>query len=167
MNDAPEPRRSIAPAVISLIVAGVLILVVGLWVGKRQAARAASGETAAAETPGALTILSPADGDELATDTTRLLFATPAPLELTPRGWLAGSWHPHVLVDGQERMAGATDIADLGDGRFAWRVSLPPGPHTLRLVWATLAHRIVESDASGTVSVRVGGSGTPADGPGR
>lgn len=138
-----SPRRSPAPVVISLLLAGVLIVALGYWVGKRQAA----GPADTASPPGTLGILRPLAGDSVGAEV-RLVFRTDAPLELTPRGWLAGSWHPHAMVDGQPRMAASSDIRRLGAGRFAWTLRLAPGDHRVRLVWATLQHRTVEAGAS-------------------
>ncbi len=156
---AAEPRRSIAPLVVSLLVAGALILVMGYWVGKRQAAGAAVDSP-----PGNLTLLEPRDGAVVDGDALVLVFRTDAPLELTPRGWLAGAWHVHAMVDDVARMAGASDLRASGAGHFAWTLVLPPGEHTLALRWATLEHRVVTRGGSARIRVRVRGAARAGSG---
>ncbi len=147
-----SPRRSPAPVVIALLLAGALILALGYGVGKRSEHAAAP----TAEAPAGLRILAPQSGDSTAGPTLRLVFRTDAPLELTPRGWLAGSWHVHAMVDGQPTMAAAPDIQALGGNRFAWSLTLSAGDHEVQLRWADLRHTMVAAGASAAVRIHVG-----------
>lgn len=156
-----SPRRSPAPVVISLLLAGALILALGYGVGKRHQSAAPRGPNP----PGALAILAPRSGDSTSDAMLRLDFRTDAPLELTPRGWLAGPWHVHAVVDGRPRMAAASDIRSLGDGRYEWTLRPGPGAHDVQLVWADVQHRVVTAGASAVVRVHVRGP-TPRGGAG-
>lgn len=153
-RDEAERRaqRPLAPTIILLLVAGGVLLAIGLWTGRddRQA-------TPPAQAAAALTILEPADSARIPAPL-EITFATTAPLRLTPMGWQAGRLHLHAIVDGVEVMPGALDIRTLGENRFRWRLkSVGPGPHDVRLVWARPDHRAIPEGASGDVPFTVTG----------
>jgi len=135
--------------VIAFVVLGLTLLFLGFW----AAGLDRDPERFAAKPAPPITILEPADGDTVGTDIT-LVFETPAPLRLTPSGWLAGRLHVHANVNGVELMPAAADMEEVGKNRFAWRL-LPqrPGPATIRMEWATPDHRAVE--AGGSPEIRV------------
>ncbi|MGH7481074.1 MAG: hypothetical protein ACRELV_02890 [Longimicrobiales bacterium] len=137
--------------VVALLVGGAVILGLGYWAGKRQAGDARFGP----QPPAALTMIRPAAGDTLPAGPTMLRFATSAPLELTPRGWMAGSYHLHAYVDGVEHMPGAADIRALDDGRFVWTLSLESGLRRLRLAWASGTHRALGTGSTAAITVHV------------
>ncbi|HUH13172.1 MAG TPA: hypothetical protein VMK65_08685 [Longimicrobiales bacterium] len=107
-----------------------------------------------------IVLLRPAEGTEVG-GPVELIFETPAPLTLGPRGWMAGEAHLHASVDGRELMPAAADIESVGAQRFRWVIpALAPGERTLRLYWSDMSHRPLDEGASREVRVRA-----RADGP--
>jgi hypothetical protein len=85
----------------------------------------------------------------------RLRFVTPASLELTQMGWMAGDLHLHAGIDGLEIMAGVEDLAHVAADTFVWRLPDPSvGDHVVKLYWADLSHRPVGDSVSSTIRVR-------------
>lgn len=75
-------------------------------------------------------------------------FATTAPLALSESGWGTRQLHLHARVDGVEYMPAAADIVR-EDSVFVWTLlAVRKGPHTLRIGWANLAHRELNTGAA-------------------
>lgn len=101
-----------------------------------------------------IVLLRPAQGAEVS-GPVELIFETPAPLTLGPRGWMAGEHHLHASVDGRELMPGAAEVESVGAQRFRWVIPpLEPGERTLRLYWSDPSHRPLSEGASQEVRVR-------------
>lgn len=146
---ARKATKPLAPRIILLLIAGAILLAIGLWTGGDgdRAARPAG--------PAALSIIQPADSAEVPSPLD-ITFSTDAPLRLTPAGWQADRYHLHALLDGGQVMPGALDIRALGDHRFHWRIrAVQPGAHTLRLVWARPDHRSIPEGASDEVAFQL------------
>jgi len=146
------PQRtpvSHTPAIVGILLAGAVILVVGLWLGRNGI----GGDPGRAVPP--LTLVSPAPGDVIAPDA-RIVFESPR-LVKAPEGWRSGRLHLHAVLDGVELMPGAADIEPLRQhGRFAWR--LPPlgaGAHEILLRWSGPDHRPLEEGATPVVRFEV------------
>ncbi len=147
-HDRAAPRP-LTPTIFFLLLAGVVLLVIGIWTGNndRPSARATA--------PDSLVITAPADSSEAAAPL-EIAFATRAPLRLSPMGWQAGVYHLHAVVDTAQVMPGAMDIRALGQGNFTWRLaSVLPGMHHVRLVWARADHRTIPEGASAEITVMV------------
>ena len=142
-----QPTRSRAPLILGFLLAGGLLLGLGLFADRvRRAPDRGLPE---------LTLLTPAAEDTLAAGPLELRFRSGAPLELGSMGWVADDLHPHVLLDGVEYMAGPADIMADGD---AYRWSLPalePGTHTLLLAWAGSHHGTLSDTVGQTVRLHV------------
>lgn len=151
----PEPTRAtkpLAPRIILLLVAGAILLAIGLWTGGNGGNGRPAAPTAA---PAPLVIVEPGDSAEVSAPLD-VTFTTDAPLRLTPAGWQASHYHLHALLDGASVMPGALDIRALGEQHFRWRIkTVDAGPHTLRLVWARPDHRAIPEGASEEVSFQV------------
>lgn len=144
----PTPRW-IGAAIVLLAVAAVAG--VALWIF----GSAGAGDGAP------ITVLRPAEGAEVS-DPVEVIFATEAPLRLTPRGWMAGDLHLHASFGGLELMPGAADIEAVGTGRFRWLLpARDPGPDTLRLYWSDQSHRPVVEGGSPAVPVEVKAPASP------
>jgi len=151
-GDAPRKamQKPLGPTVILLLVAGGVLLGIGLWTGGND--RATPGAPAP---PAQLTIVEPADSAQV-TAPLEITFTTTAPLHITPMGWQAGQLHLHAIIDGSEIMPGALDIRALGQGQFSWRLkTVGAGTHDVRLVWARPDHRAIPEGASQDVAVVV------------
>ena len=141
MNESPAPngRPSLLPVVIGFSFAGILLLAVSYWATQRQ-------KNPSAETPPALTLLSPAR-DTVITDTFTIQFRTGSPLRLGPAGWAAGRYHLHALLDGVELMPGAADIRQLPEGSYSWTFTMAR-PGAFQLVWALPNHTRLRQGAT-------------------
>lgn len=126
------PEKNRTPAIIGFLVAGALILTFGFLAGLRNGSDDMDGVPA-------LRVQAPAPGDTVE-NPVRVLFTTPAPLELGPMGWAASDLHLHIMVDGTEHMPAAGDI-ESADGTFTWTLPpLDPGDRTFHLTWAGRHH---------------------------
>ena len=143
-------QKPLGTTVILLLLAGGLLLGIGLWTGGNDRAT-----PVASAQPAQLTIVEPTDSAQVAAPL-EITFATMAPLHITPMGWQSGQLHLHAVIDGTDVMPGALDIRALGQGRFRWRLkTVAAGSHDVRLVWARPDHRAIPEGASQDVAVVV------------
>ena len=148
-GDPDRATKPLAPRIILLLVAGAILLAIGLWTGGN------GGSQAPTFAPAPLAILEPADSGSVDAPLD-VTFSTEAPLHLTPAGWQADGYHLHALLDGAQIMPGALDIRALGEGRYRWRLKdVGPGGHDIRLVWARADHHAIPEGASADVPFTV------------
>ena len=148
-NAAPRPLATDRAYGIIAAVLGLLALFFLLRGGPAD-----TGNAAAAGVP-RLSVLEPREGAEVSLPA-GVVFDAGTRLEVGPMGWNAGGRHVHLLVGGQELMAGAADVQPLGGNRYRWTVpSLPRGAQTLQLTWSDEAHRPLAEGASPPVKVTV------------
>lgn len=165
MTEQPgKPDALPISTIVGILMAGIAVLVLGLWLGRDGIGGEPQIPTIALEAPSAGAVVdSPL---VVRFRTSRLLKA--------PEGWRSGRMHLHADVDGVEVMPAAADIQRLDDGSYAWALPLlAPGQHRLRLRWSDPQHQPVEEGATEEIVFRVAGAaspsgvpGAPADGPG-
>jgi hypothetical protein len=140
---ASDPAPPLLPVVLGFILAGALLLVLGLWRGGTSGAPGTS-------TIPALAIVEPTANAVLEQPLV-VVFETDR-LALTPSGWLSGDLHLHAHVHGVELMPGAADVEHLGGRRYRWTIRhLPAGAHQIRLLWAGPDHRRIPEGRSAVV----------------
>jgi hypothetical protein len=142
--DAEVPARaSVVPQIVGILIAGLVVLAIGLWLGRRP--------VGPAEGLLQIELVRPSAGDTVVGNA-RIEFRTKARLTKAPEGWRAGRLHLHALVDGVELMPGAADITRIGDGAFVWQLpQLRAGEHEIALRWSAPDHRPVDEGATDIV----------------
>jgi hypothetical protein len=141
VSDPPSGPPSFFPIVIGFLLAGLLLLGLGLWVARRPA-----------RVQPRVTLISPAR-DTTINGPLQLYFESSIPLELMPTGWGNGPYHLHALVDSVEVMAGGTDVRPAGNGRYYWTLPALERPAHVQLVWALPNHGRLGTGASQRVRV--------------
>lgn len=141
------PGHARLPAAAGFVAAGLVILAIGFIAGLLR--RGAPDDVAP------IRILAPASGDSVSAPLL-LRFRTPAPLHLDPRqGWMAGDLHLHLVIDGQDVMPAAGDIAAVPGGAWTWQVrGLDAGTRRIFLTWAGRDHRAAAGDTD-TIYIHV------------
>jgi hypothetical protein len=115
----------------------------------------ADGAAGVIAEPPALTLLTPAAGDEIEGPLVVRFRNEDARLLSGPTGWGTGGYHLHLALNGIELMPAPNDIRFVDDA-YQWTVpNAPTGELTLRLLWSDERHRPVESGASDEIRVMV------------
>lgn len=157
MSDRSVPSADAAPrrTTSDLVFGAVAVVAVLLAAFFLFAGEADTGAEVTAPPP-EITVVEPRDG-EVVSGAFPVVFEIPMRLTLGPSGWTAeGIYHPHVMVDGTELMAGPRDIEALEGPRYRWTIpALPPGEHRVRLQWAGPDHRTLEGGGSEPFTVVV------------
>jgi hypothetical protein len=144
MNEDTRASAVRAPLIIGFLLAGGALLALGLFADRLRRAPDDAGLPA-------LTLITPAAEDTVAGGPVRVLFQSGEPLRLGSMGWVADDLHPHILLDGRELMAGASDIRETPDG-YEWLLpAVAPGAHTLLLAWAASHHGTVGDTAGRSI----------------
>ena len=143
--NAPIPtdqRPSLLPAVIGILLMGVVILVLGFWVSSRPASVAAHPT---------VTLISPSQDTSTAGPLT-LRFTTSHELELLANGWGTGRYHLHAMMGSRELMPAAADIRRAGE-IYEWTLPAPDQSVQVQLVWSLQNHQRQSDGASRSITI--------------
>jgi hypothetical protein len=147
LTPPPPGSGGTLPAIIGLALAGIGILVLGLWLGTRERAPAIPQ----------LTLVTPAAGEALDRPLELVFDVSPSRLRIGPGGWGVGTLHIHAWIDELEIMPAAADIEYIGSpARYRWVIQgIEPGERTARVGWSDSRHRAVADGTSETVRFTV------------
>ena len=113
------------------------------------------GESPPAAAVPALVLESPGDG-EVIDQPAAIVFRTTARMERDAMGPVSEGRHLHLMVGETEVMAGPSDIAELGGGRYRWPIPrVEPGEYKVRVLWSGTDHRPLAEGASETIRLRL------------
>ena len=147
-SEVAAPGSEKSDRILGIIAGVMIVLAIGLLIN-------ALVRPAITDGPPRLELLAPADGDTLTLPVTVRL-SSAAPLTIQPGGWGVPGYHVHVEVAGEELMPGPNDMRPAAVGEYLWDLpTVAPGPTSMRLFWADVAHREVADGAGSAIDVVV------------
>ena len=141
MTEAKSNRAPLLPVVLGFALAGLMILLLGVWSGRREA-----------RVPLAIELRSPSR-DTTVEGPVRVQFQTTLPLRLGAGGWGSGAHHLHALLDSTELMPGPADLKVIGPNLYEWVLPAPQRTTRFQLVWALPNHARLAAGASDTIRI--------------